>query len=225
MARLDPGDPPELEDPSYRDFRSWLDEVFFDRTCAYCMIDACQLQIDHYEPQGHAPDRVDDPTNLVLACEICNGPGGKWDYHPHYAKRRSRRSDESGIMVLDVRVDDPACLFTIAHDGTIGARAGLGQIRAMWNIEVLKLDSRDRTRDREKLMETLDSAERLLEMQRDGRAEASRGELDLVLGRLVELLARARLFFDLLDIPMSEQLRTRVDGARDRLLADFRASS
>ena len=77
-------------------------------------------QIDHIEPQSSAPDRVDDPSNLLPSCSTCNGPGGKWDYHPNNAKRR--RFPKVAESIVNAGSHDYAILFQLDAIGSIRAR-------------------------------------------------------------------------------------------------------
>ena len=65
--------------------------------CSYCLIQHESLEVEHYEPKDYAPEKIDDPGNLLLACRRCNGPGGKGDYHPQHKVRRRLPHDRTGF--------------------------------------------------------------------------------------------------------------------------------
>lgn len=225
MSRVSLGAPPQLLGVvRYGNYRPWLLRHFFDSLCSYCLLRGEGLDVDHYEPQQYAPGRVDDPSNLLLGCSGCNGPGGKWDYHPLHATRRCRPRDTSGHLVIDVRNDDFAALFSIGPDGAITARPGQQRDRALWNITLLKLDLRDAWRK-----EVLDLAEScedailgLKEARRDrtlwlrlarrmglvktAGPSFSVDRWDRVLSRLLPELARRALLLEVFEIPVSKAL-------------------
>lgn len=91
--------PPVLRRRSgkYEYFREWLLDNFYSRLCSYCLIQYDDLHIDHYEPREYSPHRVNDPSNLLLACPKCNGRAGKSDYHPKFLSReREFRRTKAG---------------------------------------------------------------------------------------------------------------------------------
>lgn len=218
MATITLSEAPELVDADYHDYRAWLDGNFFYQICAYCLLHSPDLEIDHYEPQKYATDRIHDPSNLLLGCGTCNGPACKKDYHPQHARRTTRKHDTTGFLILDIRADDLAELYSVSIEGRISPKKGLARERAKWNIEILKLDMKAREDRRRENLEMLDSADVLMGLVAEQESEVVRQELELVLTRLVGLLAKDRLFFDVFGIPMSAELRARVDSEHARLL-------
>jgi hypothetical protein len=207
VARLRLTEPPSLVEPGYRDFRPWLDENFYCELCSYCLLYSKSLSIDHYEPQGFAAHRVDDPRNLLLGCSTCQGPAGKWDYHPHYAGRRKWRDDESGYLVIDVRSDDLSEIYELADDGELCPCSGELHGRAVWNMSLLKLDLYNRHR-----AECLDFKNRAEEFLELFPAAADEPVLSRILDTLVRFLARRRPFFLAFGVKFSGDLRARIDA-------------
>lgn len=223
MPTIDFGDPPQLgDDAQYTDYRPWLERVLYLRTCAYCVLRHVHLHTDHFEPRGYAEARIHDPTNLVLGCEGCNGRGGKSDYHPDHASRTRLPRDASGFAVVDIRADDFARLFAVAEDGAITARPGVQSKRAEWNIVLLNLAREPYDTVRAENLETLGIAERVIRRLNSGRGDPRRlGALQEVFDAHVRDLARTLIFFDAFGIPMSPELRARVEAARTAELADL----
>lgn len=68
----------------YKDYSSEIEEDCKKR-CVYCDISLGEhgfegMVLDHFRPQKHFPELVDDPQNLVLACPKCNRL--KWHHWP-----------------------------------------------------------------------------------------------------------------------------------------------
>jgi hypothetical protein len=209
MARIELSPPPSLPPgASYQQYRSWLLENFFQYLCSYCLIQHESLDIDHYEPQEYRPARINDPTNLLLACRRCNGPAGKWDYHPQYAARRRLPHDHSGFLVLDVRRDNLGAAFALEASGELTIRPGPHAEWAVWNILLLKLDLDFLVSHRKRLYEKLMLCERLLlQLTHTGDQQA---QIESVLAVLIPDLAEHVLLFHALDIPVSMALSTRL---------------
>lgn len=210
MPRVVLGEPPALQGrASYRDYEPWLLEHFFDHVCAYCLLRDLGAEVEHYEPTSYAPGRRDDPTNLLLACGNCNGPGGKGDYHPDHGARRRKPHDTTGYRVLDIREDDFAEMMALRDDGQLEPR-GTDRDRAAWNIALLKLDLRDD--ERAKLLRLAEAAELALE---PGRDEETAKKLEMLLAKLTPDLVGRALLLEVLAIPMSAELRAhlRAHGA------------
>lgn len=216
MPTIDFGEPPFLgDDAVYTDYRPWLERVLYLRTCAYCVLRHIHLHTDHFEPRGYAAARIHDPTNLVLGCEGCNGRGGKSDYHPGHAGRTRLPRDASGFSVVDIRADDFAELFVVRENGAIRARPGVHAERASWNIVLLNLAREAYDTVREENLETLSTAERVIRRLNTARGNPKKlGALREILDTHVRDLARTLLFFDAFGIPMSPELRSRVEAAR-----------
>jgi hypothetical protein len=199
MAILQISTPPKSDNAHYPDYKDWLLHNYFDHLCSYCLLKHTNLEVDHYEPQGYAPEREHDPTNLLLSCRNCNR--SKWDYHPNHAQRRSRRSDKHGFLILDTRVEDLADLFELKETGEIFAKAGGNQERAAWNALVFKLDLDVSVKTRQRLLEKLSVCEKLLVRKRDE-------DLEECLGMLLKDCSESYLLFKALDIKMTEDLRS-----------------
>lgn len=210
MSVVDLGEPPDLGQVPYTEYRSWLLDSFYSRFCSYCLIRNPVIHIDHYEPRGYAPHRVDDPTNLLLACVACNGRGGKSDYHPLHQRRTRLTQDASGHYVVDVRRDDLGRMYEVLPSGRLRARPGETKGRAVWNIALLNLDLPSYDAVRREDLDTLDAAELLVHSNDEQEDEAGRVRREKVLDTLVRYLARRRLFFQVFDVEMSEELAARI---------------
>jgi uncharacterized protein (TIGR02646 family) len=210
MTTVKLGAPPSLK--GYQDYKPWLLHHFFDHICSYCLLKSDSLEVDHYEPQKYAPRRVDDPTNLLLACSRCNGPSGKWDYHPAHKKRRCRWRDRSGHHLLDVRRDDFALLFEISADGGIRARSGPEEERANWNIALLKLDIKSCVQARAQLQDLKESCEDALNLLAGGPDPKTRASVERMFRKtLLPELARRALFLRVFEIPVSASLQSEIE--------------
>ena len=203
MPRVVLGTPPELgSDAKYRDYLPWLLEHFIDHVCAYCLLRDLGAEVEHYEPTKYAPDRKHDPTNLLLACGNCNGPGGKGDYHPDHAKRRRKPHDTTGHHVLDIRTDDFADMMKLKPSGELEP-CGKESDRVAWNISLLKLDLLDG--ERSKLLGVVEAAEMALEPT---DSEELAEKMRLLLKKLTPDLVARVLLLEVLAVPMSPELRT-----------------
>jgi hypothetical protein len=209
MARIALSAPPDLPaTTSYRQYKNWLLDNFFKNLCSYCLMQHESLEIDHYEPKEYAPGRIDDPTNLLLACRRCNGPAGKWDYHPQYTARKRLPRDQTGFFVLDVRRDNLGELFIPDVSGELKVQRGPHAERATWNILLLKLDVDFLVSHRKRLLEKLALCERLV-LQLNRTADKQE-QIETILSVLVADLAEHLLFFHALDISISSALRVRL---------------
>lgn len=212
VGRVDLGPPPALSGrPKAKDFKEWLLGAFWKGVCSYCLLQNRSLEVEHYVPKGFAPTREHDPTNLLLGCSSCNGPGGKWDYHPDDTTRLCQRTDTTGYHVIDVRADDFATLFAVEPSGEIIASPGDEYDRAVWNIALLGLYQWDA--ERRELLE-------LLAVCEDALALVDEDVPARTLDRLIPLLARRFLFFEILEIPVSQGLAQRVKAKREQLRRD-----
>jgi hypothetical protein len=82
----------------YKEYRQALRRDFFF-TCAYCTISeseatAIRFTIDHYEPRHARPDLVNEYTNLMYACDVCN-------------QRKGNRNPPPGARAKGVRFFRP----------------------------------------------------------------------------------------------------------------------
>jgi hypothetical protein len=212
VAEVSFSDPPALSGGAgYEGFRPWLLYNLYANTCAYCLLENESIQIDHYVPQAHAPERANDPTNLLLACPRCNR--GKSDYHPLHTARRRLSEDRTGYIVIDVRGEDFARLFEIDEStGRIrGSQSGQGE-RAAWNIALLNLDLQCPTKARQLLVEAVRTTEALISEREAGRATPA---AQAALALLEEMLARRWLFVVAYEISASAMVRAEVSLIRE----------
>jgi len=209
MARIELSTPPPLAaETPYPQYKNWLLDNFFQNLCSYCLIQHESLEVAHYEPQQYAPERANDPTNLLLACRRCNGPAGKWDYHPQYVARQRLLHDQTGFLVLDVRHDNLGELFNLDASGVLRVRQGPHAERAAWNILLLKLDIDFLVSHRKRLVEKLGLCERLLLQL--GRVADKQMQIESVLAVLIPDLAEHFLLLHALDISVSPGLWARL---------------
>lgn len=208
--RVDLGTPPDLgPNAKYGHYKEWLQQHFYRNLCAYCLLQHETLQVDHYEPQAWATDRCHDPTNLLIGCGRCNGRSGKSDYHPNHAQRTRCPRDTSGHLVIDVRVDDFANMFAIAADGVISAKTGPQADRAAWNAALLCLDRCDTAR--REFLDLLNACESALVAYREAQSPDEAAKFEGFLTTLLPQLAARKLFFDVYGLPISAELRARLD--------------
>lgn len=214
MALLELGTAPAIDAKSHRDYLPWLAHRCFDRACAYCLEHARVLEVDHVEPESLNPVRAKDPTNLLPACGTCNGPTGKWDYHPNKLPRKKCPKDDHGFHALDPRNDDVAALYEIRTDGELDVRPGSAHERALWNRDVLFRLNRPKLKKwRQQTLDLVEGAEQLTEAV---AAAGSGVDADAVRRRdlLVRLLADRLLFIELFEVPLTDDLRTLACGVR-----------
>ena len=215
MALLDFGSPPEIKPSSHRDYLPWMAHRCFDRACAYCQENGRVLEVDHVEPESLAPKRKRDPTNLVPACATCNGPTGKWDYHPAQVPRKKCPDDDHGYLALDPRNDDLARLFEVLGDGRLEVKPGPEQGRARWNRDVLFRLNRTKLRDwRKQAQDLLTVAEHLVEVVKTAGSGAT---AEAVRRRdvMVREVALRLVFFELFELPLSPDLLSLATAVRD----------
>lgn len=197
MAVFESSKPPAL--PSHADYtlyKDWLMHNFYQNLCSYCLLQHVSLQIDHYIPVAFVPERNQDPTNLLLACERCNC--SKSDYHPLFSGRRTRKNDTHGFNVLDIRVDNFAGLFKITADGQLLPKTGPEYERAIWNVLLLKLDVSFVNEKRAECLRFLNACEGLI--SKKGK------DAEQYLNMLIPFCAQRYLFFRAFDIPVSPEL-------------------
>ena len=219
MATIELGEPPALPAGSaYGAYKPWLERAFHFRLCSYCLLRSRTLHVDHYEPRKLAPHRIDDPTNLLLACPACNGRAGKSDYHPRHLLRTRLPADRTEHLVIDVRRDDFEELFELDSQGTVRPRGGLQEDRAIWNIALLSLDRQDCNRVRASTLEVLRLAERVSTVLETGGAGHLEGDLRDVLETYVLALAENLPFLRAFGLELSPRLRARVLVAREALV-------
>lgn len=195
----------------YTNFGNWLHENFFDHLCSYCLTKHSSLNIDHYEPQKYAPDKIDNPDNLLLACQKCNGAGGKSDYHPLHSTRRRLPKDRTGHLVLDVRTDNFGELFALdASSGQLRVKPGPTAARAAWNaVTLLNLDLDYLNQYRGRLLEKLLLCEKLI-IRLGKQPKKEEPETEACLHILTKELAEQWLFFFAFYIDVSPQLAKRI---------------
>lgn len=217
MALLDPGPPPEIVARSHRDYLAWIEHWCWDRACAYCLEHARVLELDHVEPESLKPERAKDPTNLLPACATCNGPTGKWDYHPERQPRRKCPDETHGFLALDPRVDDLATLYEVKDDGALDVQPGATYDRAKWNRDVLfRLDRRRLKEWRRQTMDLRQVAEELVAEIAEAGADAS-GNARRRRDTIVREIAGRWLFFELFEIALSDELTRQLQAMRDEL--------
>lgn len=217
MALLDLGDPPDLIPTRHTDYRPWLEHRCYDRACAYCLEHARVVEIDHVEPEALAPERAKDPKNLLPACATCNGPTGKWDYHPRRNPRKKRPHDDHGFLALDPRADDYARLFEVDGEGDLAVRPGPTAERVLWNRDVLFRLNRPKLRQwRKQAQDLARVAEHLVDAV---AAQGAMPEAGAIARRdaLVREVAQRLLFFELFEIALSEELLAQATAMRDLL--------
>jgi len=216
VALLDLQNPPSICPASYRDYLPWLKYACFDRTCAYCIHHLRDLQVDHVEPVSLAPSRKNDPSNLLPTCATCNGPGGKWDYHPKKLTRRKASKDCHGFLALDPRVDDYGKLYEVGASGVLDVKPGDSYERALWNRDVLfRLNRRNLVRWRSQTLKLAEVAEVLVSEVMQG-SEANLQSIQNC-NTLVHEVAQRLLFFELFDLPLSAALQSQALKMRDEL--------
>jgi hypothetical protein len=217
MSLLDLGSHPHIVPSGHRDYLPWLEHRCYDRACAYCLEHARDLEVDHVEPVTLAPKRRRDPTNLLPACGVCNGPTGKWDYHPLSANRKKCPRDTSGHMVLDPRVDDYAQLYALRDDGSLDVTDGLEHERALWNRDVIFRLNRPKLAGwRRQARDLAEAAEHLVAECPRSRADAPA----LALRRrdtIVREVAQRLLFFEIFELDLSTELRVQATAMRDAM--------
>lgn len=213
MALLQLGLPPALVARSHRDYLPWLAHRCYDCACAYCLEQARVLEVDHVVPASLAPLRAKDPMNLLPACATCNGHSGKWDYHPEMRDRNKCPNDDHGYLALDPRADDVAVLFELGPNGSLVARPGPDHDRALWNRDVLLRLNRPKLRTwRRQAQDLATVAEQLVEAAAVAGAPAEAIRRRDVIAREV---ATRLLFFELFELPLSDELRALAGSFRD----------
>jgi hypothetical protein len=194
--------PKGLEGKPYQWYRDWLEINFYEQLCSYCLLQFKQsLQIEHHEPQKYAPDRVNDPSNLLLGCSWCNS--GKKDYHPNHTARNRLPRENRGFTVIDIRAEDFAEIFTLNPDGELSAKPGAQSERVKFNIvDLLRLNIKSYKKMRRRCLEYVETCENLLLL------DNSNDEIKKVLEVIVRECAERYIFFKAFDVPLSEALTT-----------------
>ena len=210
MPRLITSEPPcSLSGKPYSEYRDWLESNFFYHLCSYCLIQHfSSLHIDHFEPRKYAPSRVNDPTNLLLACPKCNS--GKSDYHPNHSGRRRLRNTTPCHRVIDIRRDDFSQIFSLRKCGELTPQPGEYYEIAIFNISyLLRLNTPERKRIRAKKLDLLSTTEEYLLKIPDMHIENTN-----VLSILVDECARTFLFYQAFDLKISEKLLELIENSR-----------
>jgi hypothetical protein len=210
MARLRITEPPKLAPgSSYGKYKPWLLDNFHRNICSYCLTQHRALEIDHYEPTAFAPQRENDPSNLLLACRFCNR--NKSDYHPLHGARHRDRNETHGFLVIDVRAEDYAEFYALDEaSGELRAKPGAQQDRAAWNAYLLGLDHDNLARVRGRLLEKLALCEALMEYPDDDETVRETCRV------LLRDCSENYLLFEAFDIGMSEHLRGAIREHRDQ---------
>ena len=207
MAAVRLSKPPRLPAHAhYSLYRDWLLNNFYDHLCSYCLLQHESLEIEHVEPVQYAPNRKNDPSNLLLACRRCNG--GKSDYHPLLGSRRTRTQDRTGFSVLDVRRDDFTDLYEITQDGRLQPKPGQHYERAIWNVLLLKLDIKFVADKRAECLRILHACEGLIGKGGDKSED--------LLKVLVPLCAKQGLLLHVFGISVSAALQSRLAEYTER---------
>jgi hypothetical protein len=125
----------------YSKYREWLLGNQKVQCCAYCWVSKSTGSIDHYEPRSYVPHKKDDSSNLLWACNDCNGLNMKADYHPNHVNRRKHKNEMRGFLIHNIRVEDVAKLFKITSNGELKPRHSTVTQRGTWLRSVFDLDS------------------------------------------------------------------------------------
>ena len=209
MAKFSPSQPPALSaSVDYKAYRPWLLFDYYKNLCSYCLLHHEELHEEHYEPKHYAPTRVNDPTNLLLACARCNGGGGKGDYHPNHLHRHRGNKTTHGFHIIDVREDDFGQLMTLDSSGRLQARPGDSRDRVEWNIVFLKLNLAGVPERRRTLLRMRDAGEGLVLKSRNGDEHRA---FEVMADNAADHL----LFFEVLNLPLSEALRAELVARKD----------
>ena len=96
-------------------------------------------------------------------------------------------------------------------------RPGAGFRRAAWNIAFLKLDRGSAPARRHELLEFVDACERALAKIAGTPDPDARAELERIIVKVVDHVARRRLFLRVFGIEVSSGLERRLDEAEARL--------
>lgn len=205
MTRLTLTSPPRLPaNASYKHYRDWLLFNFYNHLCSYCLLQQEGLQIEHYEPKSFTPQRINDPANLLLACNRCNL--GKSDYHADFLSRRRCARETHAHTVIDVRIDDFAVLYGMKEDGALHVNAGPHQSRAEWNALLLRLDLPFPNKKRADCLRALQLCEKLIVSASPENTESAS-----CIEVLVRYCAEQYLLLKAFDIPISACLRERLE--------------
>lgn len=78
-------------------------------TCVYCGAVGVALEVDHVKPRAHFPETapsaaVNAPSNLVTACDVCNGAKGPQSLAGFATMLRSRGLPAATITAMLRRV-------------------------------------------------------------------------------------------------------------------------
>jgi hypothetical protein len=214
MALLDFGPPPTIRNATYADYLPWLEHRCFDETCAYCLESRQKLQVDHITPVSLDETLSHDPDNLLPACSTCNGPSGKWDYHPLKSPRKKSPNDVHGYLALNPKRDDVATLYALCPDGSLTVKAGPSHLAALWNRDVLFRLNRPKLKAwRKQALDLAEVAEQLVAAadQPEVTAEQIRRR-DVIVREVAQRLP----FFEILDLPLSGPLLSLAQEARER---------
>lgn len=212
MARLRFSRPPSLSNSArYSQYKSWLLENLSKDICAYCLQQNRNLEVDHFVPKEFNPGLVRAPSNLLPACRSCNGPSGKWDYHPSYAGRKKLPGDRSGFLPFNIRTDNLAALFSVDQNGRLNAIPGPSHTWAAWNISLFRLDVAELDSSRAELVEALDSASFLVDKISDSQTPTiEKQKFRGMLKTYLQTIHEHRIFYIALDINIPLNLSSRL---------------
>lgn len=159
-----------------KDYYSALDGLFRGR-CAYCETEIYRSSfgdVDHFRPKGNVREYPNgaaaraaingydeehpgyywlayEPTNLVLACDLCNRPNkkrsgnrtiGKHDFFPLETAFRAARPGEEineAPLLVNPILEDPEIHLLLDETGVLAAKTARGQMC----IDLLGLNDRD----------------------------------------------------------------------------------
>ena len=104
----------------YSDYRDEIQEDCGDR-CVYCDIEYAEIgfegmHLDHFRPQKHFDELIDEPTNLVLACPKCNRFKS---FHWPASKGKDACSHEGKTGFVDPFEESRRDYFDVDTDGCL----------------------------------------------------------------------------------------------------------
>lgn len=202
MAKLNLTTPPPLAGAHYQAYKSWLEEIFFDRICAYCLSFNSSITIDHYIPQSFDPSKINDPLNLLLSCHDCQNSSRKWDYHHLHSTHMRHKKIPASYAVHDIRFENIEHLFEYdSKTGAITAKNGPFKKRANFLISLftLDLDNDGRNNERQLLIDILDKVEFVLNNQNNPTASKF---IETSLPSYMTKIARNEVWLHCLGIPI-----------------------
>ena len=145
---------------SHTDCKTWLEDFFFESSCAYCWHKYDNTDVDHYVPKTLDSNLELEPYNFVISCIACNRYY-KNDYHPKHTCRKKKRNDKSGCYLIDVRRTDASKFFGIKNNQLIPIKGVLRNDRwVLWNIAFFRLNQINKLlKKRADLLEIIDACQ------------------------------------------------------------------